>query len=110
MSRKLSKDELAENQIIEVAVENFVKSGHLVSVHNGEDLSCPPTDDVARILGSLRATDSDQLLLHRDGRQTSSYLLLVYGNEPYEVMADWTLDVEDMVAPAARLAEELEMA
>ncbi len=105
---RLRPNEVAENEVIEIAARSIVDAGNQVGVHNGEDWSVGPTDDVQLVLESLRQTDSDVLHVFRDGRDTGSYLFLVYGNEPYEVLADWTLDVDALLQPAVEAAESLE--
>lgn len=104
--------EQAENQIIRAALESLVAAGHRVAVWNGEDWSAGPSRDVEMLLGSLRATDVDVLhLMHDQEREPSgSWVLLVYGNEPFEVMADWTLDLDELLKPAVELAERIEAA
>lgn len=41
---------------------------------------------------------------------SGSWVLLVYGNAAFEVMADWTLDVDELLKPAVELAERIEAA
>lgn len=106
--KNLRPNEVAENQVIRLAAQAILARGDQLAVHNGEDWSQRPTDDVDTVLASLRETDSDVLHVCRDGRRTGSYVLLVYGNDPCEILADWTIDLEEVLAPAVAHADTLE--
>lgn len=108
----MKQHEQAENQIIRAALESLVAAGHRVAVWNGEDWSAGPSRDVEMLLGSLRQTDLDVLNVVQEGKRwpSGSWVLLVYGNAAFEVMADWTLDVDELLKPAVLLAERIEAA
>jgi len=110
MQRNHHQPASAEDRIIRAALDGVVAAGYQVAVWNGEDWSSGPSADVDAFLGSLRATDADTLHLVRDGAATSSWVLLVYGNDPCEVMADWTVDIDELLLPAVTLADAIEAA
>ena len=59
----------------------------LSTVDNGEDVRANPTDDLAARV--LLATDEGTLIVSREGRKAT--LLLVFGNAPGELVADYSL-------------------
>jgi hypothetical protein len=103
-----SASEQQEDSIIRAALVAVIDGGYRVDVHNGEEACLQGSTDVEAIIASLRQTDSDVLSMHRAADGTTASLLLVYGNDPYEVMADWSVSIEPELADAVRLAEQIE--
>lgn len=102
--------EQAENAIIRTALESLIAVGHEVAIWNGESWSLYPTADVETLLASLRQADVDVLHLAREGVPTGSWVLLVYGNDPFEVLADWTVDLSPLLESALKRALQIEAA
>lgn len=106
---ELNKYQKAENVIIRKAVRAAVDAGFTVSVFDGEDYSVRRSRKVEEVMRSLRATDSDRLIVRdNDGERVGS-VLLVYGNEPYEVIADYSLALNDLLRGAEARAMRMEM-
>lgn len=105
---KKSKSETQENTIIRAVVKKLIKAGFTIAVHNGEDLSLERSTDLEAILGSLRATGSDMLIADHTEQQSRGAVLLVYGNDPFEVIADYSLSIETHLQKALDIAREIE--
>ncbi len=88
--------------------QTVIDAGLTISVDNGEYISLRKSDDVNAIVQDLMACDMDWLHVH-DGEKRVGTLLLVYGNDGYDVICDYSVSLEAYVKDADRLAEELEM-
>src|SRR5262245_53509291 len=77
-----------EGRIIGTLLDHAIASGYSLTVFDGEDYACcnrRDADDVLRLMG---ATDEEIVVLRRDGIHVAD-VTLIYGNEPYEVVADY---------------------
>lgn len=97
-----------ENTIIRVFIREALKRGHTLTVTSyGEDEITRSTQ-INKIVDALRATDHDYLRVH-DGERYIGSVFLVWGNDPWEVISDYSLSIEDMVKPATKKSIEIEM-
>jgi hypothetical protein len=106
-------EEMMDRQDMERAIagrfaQTVVDAGLKISVDNGEYISLDKSDDVEAIVADLMACDMDWLHVF-DGQKRVGTLLLVYGNDGYDVICDYSVSLEAYVRDADRLAEELEM-
>jgi hypothetical protein len=106
-------EEMMDRQDMERAIagrfaQTVVDAGLKISVDNGEYISLDKSDDVETIVADLMACDMDWLHVF-DGQKRIGTLLLVYGNDGYDVICDYSVSLEAYVKDADRLAEELEM-
>jgi len=88
--------------------QTVIDAGLTISVDNGEYISLRKSSDVDAVIKDLMACDMDWLHVH-DGEKRIGTLLLVYGNDGYDVICDYSVSLEAYVKDADRLAEELEM-
>lgn len=106
VSRELTMDQKDENKVIRRAATDLVAAGYQLTVDNGAEEPGPWTSTVAEVMSRLRETDADRLMARRDGK--TSWVLLVYGNDPCEVVADYTVDLEEVLAGANEVADRLD--
>lgn len=79
-----------EREVITAIVQDCLAAGHVLSVHDGEELALEKSTDQAAILAEMCQTGEDNLIIHTaDGRRIGS-VYLVYGNEPGVVVCDHT--------------------
>ena len=97
-----------ENTIIRVFIREALQRGHTITVIASGEYMIERSNQVNKIVDALRATDCDILRVHVGERYIGS-VLLVWGNDPWEVICDYSLSIEDMVEPAMRKADEIEM-
>ena len=106
---ELNKYQKAENIIIRKAVRAAIDAGFTVSVFDGEEYSVRRSCKVEEIMRSLRATDCDRLVVCTRAGDLVGSVMLVYGNEPYEVISDYSLALTDMLQDATARAAKMEM-
>lgn len=96
-----------ENTIIRVFIREALQHGHTITVTTyGED-EITRSNKINKIVGALRSTDYDNIRVH-DGDKYIGGGLLVWGNDPWEVISDYSVSIEDMVEPAMEKSREIE--
>lgn len=104
-----------EREIAGALIDSAIEQGYALGVDDGGEVTVENSIDKVEITEALFTVDEDRLLLYRDGRQVGAFLL-VYGNDGWDVIADYH-DNEHCRAVIAtveplidRLCEEWEMA
>lgn len=97
-----------ENTIIRVFIREALQRGHTITVttYDEDELTC--SSQINKIVDALRATDYDNLRVH-DGDKYIGGMLLVWGNDPWEVISDYSVSIEELVEPAMEKSREIEM-
>ena len=97
-----------ENTIIRVFIREALQRGHTITVttYDEDELTC--SSQINKIVDALRSTDYDNIRVH-DGDKYIGGVLLVWGNDPWEVISDYSVSIEDMVEPAMEKSREIEM-
>jgi hypothetical protein len=95
----------AERGIAREVIRCLVDAGYTVSVFDGEDYPVRKSTSKRAIFDALAQTDNDKLVARdKDGKKVG-WVWLVYGNEPCELIADYTLNLEEVIQPAIDKAE-----
>lgn len=89
---KLPREEI-EKEAARLVIEGALQQGCTVSVWNGgEDAEISKSGDLDAIVKELMASDSDELVFHREGKKVG-WVHLVYGNSGHDVISDYTCNV-----------------
>lgn len=100
-----------EHAIITAAIKGLLEANYKISIFDGEETALKATSDSAAILGALFATDEETLIVHsnRDGKSFPfGSVQLIYGNDGYDVIADYTTSLETALTAAIKLGEKYE--
>jgi hypothetical protein len=114
-----ANEKIAARQAIEVAivkriVKDALKAGYTLDVDDGGDrLAVWGSTSAKEVLAALINTDEDRLILRKldatgDTLIEKGWVRLVYGNDGWDVVNDYTTNLEDVLAGANALAEKLE--
>lgn len=100
----------AEKSVVRAIVRHAIKTGHTVSLYNGEEWAVKLSNSEREVMAEVYATDEETLKFRKDGKVIGS-VYLVYGNSAGEVMADCTAspEVEAILAPANRRMDRYAM-
>lgn len=97
-----------ENTIIRVIIRDALAAGCSISVETyGED-EITKSRQINKIVAALRATDYDNLNVYNANGKYVGGVTLVYGNEPYEVISDYSVSLESLMENANAKATEIE--
>lgn len=102
MSVKLRQE--LEKRIATEVINEALRLGHAVSVNDGEETTLKHSRVADDILAAMFTTDEDWLFI-TDGAQDIGWVRFIYGNDGYDVVNDYTTNLEDLMKPANDLAE-----
>jgi hypothetical protein len=98
-----------ERRIVGRIVADALAMGYLVSVNDGEETTLKRSTDRKAIIAAMFTTDEDRLLFHHpDQKEAFGWIYLVYGNDGWDVVNDYTTNLSVLMTGAERLAETLE--
>lgn len=101
-----------ERDIATRTIRALLDAGYVLSVHDGEE-EYPMSTDPAQILRDMMQTDEDYLLVYpplvqdRRGRADAGWVRFVYGNSGYDVISDYTTNLEAILQPVNAYADTL---
>lgn len=99
-----------ETLVLKRLIRAALRAGCVVSVNDGEEWTLKRSDDAKAIFGALRSTDGDMIRLRgaRSG-ETVGNIWLVYGNDGWDVVADYTDNeaMETILQPVFTFADRL---
>lgn len=111
---RTDKKSAAERGIAREIFRNLLGAGYAVSVWNGEDYAQAPTLNRDKLLAALAQTDGDDIEVYEFDKKTKrlikivGYVTLIWGNDPFELIADYSTNLEEILAPALAKAEATE--
>lgn len=100
-----------ERAIVRRVVRDLLDAGfELGTDAEGEDEK-PRTTKQAQILPRLMQVDDEHLLIFKPGRtdndpRPDSWVRFVYGNDGYDVISDYTTDLDDVLKGSLALSDE----
>ena len=95
-----------EQQIIRRAVTDILGKGYKISLYDGEEFTVKRSTDLNLILNATQTTDRDMLKVY-EGDSLIGTIILIYGNDGHDVIADYSLSLEEVLKGASLLADEL---
>ena len=109
-----SAEQRMERAIIKTIIEDALEMGYTVSHNDGESMTTSARvddlttkeDAVSKLLKEIQACDEEYLYFHKNGRAIG-FVLLVYGNDGYDVVADHTdsVEIDEILKGANELAD-----
>jgi hypothetical protein len=105
MSVKLRQD--LERRIVNAIAQEAIRTGHTVSVFDGEEWTVTKSTKLSDIMGAIMTTDEDMLRIRNTAGQRIGDVMLIYGNDGYDVIADHHSSeaMDAILAPANELAD-----
>ncbi|HGC8067002.1 TPA: hypothetical protein ACI1IR_004362 [Yersinia enterocolitica] len=97
-----------ERRIAKAAVKGLIEAGYTVSVFDGEETTLTDSTDAKAIEAAMFTTDEDRLHVTRVTDGQKGWVLFIYGNDGYDVIADNTVNIEDALKAASDLGDQLE--
>lgn len=104
MSVKMRQE--VERKIAEALVKSALAEGYIISVYNGDD-ETSPFRTCEKVISHMFATDEDRLYLWKDGKRFG-WVFFVYGNDGWDVISDYTVNLEHIMAEANKISKYYE--
>lgn len=98
-----------EHDIVTRTVDVLLQQGYLLQTNQGGEGLEPvkPTADRKLILSHLNETDDELLLVSGPEGQRIGSVYFVYGNDGWDVISDYSTNLEEVLAPVMKYAETL---
>jgi hypothetical protein len=96
-----------ERQIARKVIADALAAGYAIDVFDSEEYAIEKSTDPEAIIKAMFSTDDDRLYFHKDGKQ-AGWVLFIYGNSGWDVISDYTVNLEDLFKGASELSEQLE--
>lgn len=113
MSVKMRQE--VERKIVQAAIKQLLAAGFSLDVNDGEETTLKHSTDAAAIVAAMFTTDEDYLFVNEPGAGSPAAALkggsrigwvrFIYGNDGYDVMSDYTVNLESQLTEANKLAE-----
>jgi hypothetical protein len=103
---KVKARQQMEQRIITQLVDELLEHSFLLNVDDGDGLVLPTASaDRKAILDALMNTDQDFLYAYK--KEGGGWVRLVYGNDGYDVISDYTTKLEPFMVKTQALADKL---
>lgn len=106
-----------EKRITKKLVESLIAQGLYVSIYDGENIACQITQDANAAHAALGACDEEwvRVSVRNDSTEPDAKpfkrlgnIFLVYGNDGYDVIADYSVSLEAYLKDVNEYAEQQE--
>jgi hypothetical protein len=95
-----------EQKIVKQVLKDAVKGGYQLVVDDGEE-EFPPTTNIKEAYDNLFGVDESRLILEKDGNYVG-WIFFVFGNDGWDVISDYTVNLEEFLTNANKLADKFE--
>lgn len=96
-----------ERRIAKAAVTALIEAGFTVSVNDGGETVLTDSIDAKAIEAAMFSTEEDHLHVTRVSDGLRGWVLFIYGNDGWDVIADHTVNIEEVLQPATDLADKI---
>ena len=101
-----------ERQIARKTAKDLIAAGYSVAVFDGEEIALEASTDVRAIMAAMFSTDEDYLFAmtpSEDGKmKRAGWVRFIYGNTGFDVINDYTTNLETALTETNALADRLE--
>jgi len=109
MSVKLRQE--LERRIVTQVIESALAAGYQLSVDDGEEITVKRSIDKEKVLTAMFTTDEDRLWFHKPEDKGTvdarfGWVYFIYGNDGYDVVNDYTTNLEEVMKEANALADK----
>lgn len=95
-----------ERNIARSAVKALIADGYTVDVFDGEETVLRASTSIKAIMAAMFTTDEDQLTANKG--DVTGWIHFVYGNDGWDVISDYTTNLEAVLRSTNELADKLE--
>lgn len=109
MATTVKMRQRVERRIVQKAIDTLLGAGYVLGVNDGEDTTLGASTDPKYILDQMFSTDQDYLIVRRSllDRTHCGWLRFIYGNDGFDVLSDYTTNLEEVLKPVNELANAI---
>lgn len=96
-----------EKRVVNRVIKDLLAAGYTLSVdYREDDLPVKDSTSFREVSQAMMACDEEWIIARKDGK--SSWVFFVYGNDAWEVICDYTIDLEEVLKGAFDLGNKIE--
>jgi hypothetical protein len=103
----MSTTRYIEKLIAKQCIADLLAAGYQVSVNDGEETTLHRSTSPDAILAAMFTTDEDWLHVHTPDERLFGWVRFIYGNDGWDVINDYTVNLELVIAATNKLADEI---
>jgi len=108
MSLTTEKRIAMEKRILKTAIEELISHGFTITIrHDGEPTDINNSTDVAAIIEEAHGVDECHIDVKSETEQ--GLVFFVYGNDGYDCICDYTVNLKPYLVETFELADKLEL-
>ena len=98
-----------EKRIARSAINALLENGYAVTVYDGEAYTLKNSLDAKTILAAMFTTECDRLIAKNPKEEFANigWIDFVYGNDGWDVISDYTVNLEGVLKETSELADKL---
>ena len=96
-----------ERAVCSALVKAGLEAGYGIGVYNGEETVIKNSTSFKAIMAELFSVDEESLLFWKDGKK-AGHVFLVYGNDGWDVICDYTTNLEHIMERPNRVSDRLQ--
>ena len=96
-----------ELAVVRHMLGQLLAAGHPITVNDGEDFPVKRSTDIEAIIQAAFAVDECWLSVHKGKKELLGVIYLVFGNDGWDVIADYHVSLEELLKPTNDFAEAL---
>ena len=97
-----------EGKIARRAIRDLLAAGYLLSVFDSEEVTLSKSADAAQIEAAMFTSDDDRLFCYWPDGTQAGWVWFVYGNGGWDVICDYTTNLENDLSGVNEYATTLE--
>ena len=94
-----------EQRITMMFVQALLNAGYAIDVDDGEEIILRGSTEFETIHAAMFSTDEN--VVSARSKYSFGSMLFVYGNDPHEVLSDYSMTLAEFLAPVEKYVEEL---
>jgi hypothetical protein len=95
-----------DEAMVRKVIADALAAGYTLSVWDGEEETLTNSSDADALFKAMMTTDQDHLYFLRDGKSVG-WVFFVYGESGWDVINDYTVNLEEVLKGADALSDEL---
>ena len=101
----VAKRQRIERLIVSTVVKSALAYKWLISINTGGETILKRCDDCDSIMNSIMSVDDEQLIFYDITGVRKGWIRLVYGNDGFDVIADYSSPIEFLLEDAIAVAD-----
>lgn len=98
---------VVERAIFRCTAKALMEAGYSLRLFDGEEWATPITTSLQVLMDEMFATDEEQLVVYDSTGKKCGWVFFVYGNSGWDVINDYTTNLEPVLASINAYTDEL---